>query len=203
VSSLKVCTAEYMISDSNGLGVRRTWLPHIVAEQFLESTKDGEIKLSPDPVTMIDGDLTWFNNSPDRVHVAVNVHRAPRSIIAQNPATVAIHDAWTHRIGTAPSADYPSVTQDTFGGRLQIDRASAAPDAVVFGRFFLDGDDSMTWVDVGEVPPGQSFHFRYLAAVQTPNVWIIPTGDDAGTPRWEAYARWTRLTAWGSPVGSL
>lgn len=198
--SLKVCTAEYMISDQNGIGVRRTWLPHIVAEQFLESTRDGEIKLSPDPVTMIDGDLTWFNNSEDRVKVAVSVHRAPRSIVAQNPATVVIHDAWTHRIGKTPSADYPSVIQDTFGGRLQIDRASVAKDMLQFGRFFLDGDDSTVWVDVGVVPPQQSFHFRYLAAVQTPNIWTIPSEFE---PRWEAYARWARLRAWGSPVGSL
>ena len=32
-----------------------------VAEAFLESVKDGEISRSPDPVTMISGDLTWYN----------------------------------------------------------------------------------------------------------------------------------------------
>lgn len=202
MSSLKLCTAEYMISDTNGIGVRRTWLPHVIAQQFLESTRDGEIKLSPDPVTMIDGDLTWFNNSPDPVRVWVMVHTAPRTIIAQNPATVVIHDAWTHQVGKSPSADFPSVIANTFGGRLQIDRASAAPDKVLFGRFFLDGDDSQTWVDLGVVPARQSFHFRYLAAVQTPNIWIIPTSDDAGTPRWEAHARWTRLVAFGGPVAA-
>jgi hypothetical protein len=200
VTSLKLCTAEYMISDTNGLGVRRTWLPRPIAEQFLESTKDGEIKLSPDPVTMIDGDLTWFNNSPDPQHVWVSVHTAPRTIIAQNPATVVIHDAWTHQIGKSPSADFPTVVSNTFGGRLQIDRASVASDKVQFGRYFLDGDDSVSYVDLGVVPPQQSFHFRYLAAVQTPNVWIIPTGDDTDSPRWEAYARWTRLVALGAPA---
>ncbi|QPX62150.1 hypothetical protein PBI_INDLOVU_35 [Mycobacterium phage Indlovu] len=198
--SLKLCTAEYMISDTNGLGPRRTWLPRVIAEQFLESSKDGEIKLSPDPVTMIDGDLTWFNNSPDPQRVWVLVHTAPRSIIAQNPATVVIHDAWTHRVGRDPMADFPSVAQNTFGGRLQIDRASVAADDILFGRFFFDGDDSQTWVDLGVVPPRQSFHFRYLAAVQTPNTWIVPGPNSDVTPRWEAYARWTRLTAWGSPV---
>jgi len=201
MSSLKLCTAEHMISNTDGLGMSHTWFPRVIAEQFLESTKDGEIKLSPDPVTMIDGDLTWFNNTPDRQQVWVMVHTAPRSIIAQNPATVVIHDAWTHQIGKTPNADFPSVIANTFGGRLQIDRSSAAPDVVKFGRYFLDGDDSQTWVDLGVVPPQQSFHFRYLAAVQTPNVWIIPTSDDAGQPRWEAYARWTRLVAFGSPVG--
>ena len=58
MTSLKLCTAEYMISDVRGIGVRNTWLSQVVAEQFLESTREGEIKLSPDPVTMIDGDLT-------------------------------------------------------------------------------------------------------------------------------------------------
>ncbi|ACF05035.1 hypothetical protein Nigel_32 [Mycobacterium phage Nigel] len=199
-SSLKICTGEYMLSDVRGVGVARTWLPNVIAEQFLESTKDGEIKLAPDPVTMIDGDLTWFNNSNDPVHVAVFVHRAPRSIVAQNPATVVIHDAWSHQVGKSPSADYPSVIQDTFGGRLQVDRASVAKDLLQFGRFFLDGDDSQTYVDLGEVPAKQSFHFRYLAAVQTPGVWTQPSEFE---PRWEAYARWTRLVAIGSPVGAL
>ena len=199
MTSLKLCTAEYMISDVRGIGVRNTWLPQVVAEQFLESTREGEIKLSPDPVTMIDGDLTWFNNSPDPVRVAVLVHRAPRSIVAQNPATVVIHDAWAFQVGKSPSADYPSVIQDTFGGRLQIDRASVAKDLLQFGRFFLDGDDSQTYVDLGTVPAKQSFHFRYLAAVQTPGVWTVPSEFE---PRWEAYARWTRLVAIGSPVGA-
>jgi hypothetical protein len=199
-TSLKICTGEYMLSDVRGVGVARTWLPNVIAEQFLESTKDGEIKLAPDPVTMIDGDLTWFNNSRDPVRVAVMVHRAPRSIVAQNPATVVIHDAWSHQVGKSPSADYPSVIQDTFGGRLQVDRASVAKDLLQFGRFFLDGDDSQTYVDLGEVPAKQSFHFRYLAAVQTPGVWTQPSEFE---PRWEAYARWTRLVAIGSPVGAL
>ncbi|AYP70025.1 hypothetical protein I5G62_gp39 [Mycobacterium phage CRB2] len=201
--SLKLCTGEYMISDTAGLGPARTWLPRVVAEQFLESTKDGEIKLSPDPVTMIDGDLTWFNNSKDRQRVHVLVHRAPRSIIAQSPGTVVIHDAWSHQIGASPEADFPSVIADTFGGRLQIDRASVAADDIQFGRLFLDGDDSQVWVDLGVVPPRQSFHFRYLAAVQTPGIWIVPGSNSDVTPRNEAYARWTRLSALASPVGSL
>jgi len=198
--SLKICTAEYLISDANGLGVARTWLPRVVKQQFLESTKDGEIKLSPDPVTMIDGDLTWFNNSRDFQHVWVMVHRAPRSIVAQSPATVVIHDAWSHRIGETPIADYPSVIQDTFGGRLQIDRASTGRADMQYGRYFLDGDDSQVYVDVGIVPPMQSFHFRYIAAVQTPNIWIAPSEFE---PRWEAHARWTRLIGFASPTGAV
>lgn len=195
--SLKICTAEYLISDSNGLGVGLSWLPRIVAEQFLESTRDGEIKLSPDPVTMIDGDLTWYNNSRDPQRVWVLVNTAPRSIVAQSPATVVIHDAWSHRIGETPVADYPSVIQNTFGGRLQIDRASTGRADMQYGRYFLDGDASQTWQDIGIVPARQSFHFRYIAAVQTPNIWITPSEFE---PRWEAYAHWARLLAFAGPV---
>ncbi|AXN53308.1 hypothetical protein PBI_THONKO_36 [Mycobacterium phage Thonko] len=195
--SLKLCTSEYLISDVNGLGVARSWLPRLVAEAFLESTKDGEIKLSPDPVTMIDGDLTWYNNTRDPQHVSVCVKRAPRTIVAQSPSTVVIHDAMSYRVGEAPSAEYPSVIADTFGGRLQIDRASVARDQLQFGRWFLDGDDSQVWVDLGVVPPRHSFHFRYLAAVQTPNIWTNPSEFE---PRWEAAARWARLLAFASPT---
>lgn len=197
--SLKILTAEHMISDTTGLGLRKTWFPRVVAEQFLESTKDGKITISPDPVTMIDGDLTWFNNSPDAQMVWVQVHRAPRSIIAQSPATVVIHDAWSFRIGKSPSADFPSVIADTFGGRLQIDRSSVAKDQLQYGRYFLNGDDSQAWVNLGEVPAKQSFHFRYLAAVQTPGIWTSPSEFE---PRWEANALWTRLVAMAWPVGA-
>ncbi len=199
-TNLKVCTAEYMISDANGLGVARTWLPNIVAEQRLESTKDGKITIAPDPVPMIDGDLSWFNNSDDRQRVVVLVHRAPRVIIAQSPSTVVIHDAWAHQVGPNPTAGYPSVRADTFGGKLQIDRQSVARDALQFARWYLEGDDSQTYVDLGIVPPYQSFHFRYIASLQTPGTWTVPSEFE---PRWEAFAYWANLLAIASPVGEL
>jgi hypothetical protein len=188
-----------MISNTYGVGMARAWFPRIVAEAFLESTKDGEIKLSPDPVTMIDGDLNWFNQSNVAQAVWVSVHRAPRSIVAQSPATVIIHDAWSWRVGVNPNADFPSVVADTFGGRMQFDRGSVSPDNLQYARYFLDGDDSHAWVDCGVVPAGQELHFRYLAAVQTPGVWTKPANFD---PRWEANAEWCRLQALAWPVMS-
>jgi hypothetical protein len=201
--SLKIQTSEYLISDSRGLGIADTWRPRKLTEAFLESTKDGPIKLSPDPVTMIDGDLTWFNNSRDRQRVAIVVNRAPRSVIVQSPSTVVIHDAVSWMIGEEPEADYPSVAMDTFGGRMQIDRSSVDRNAIQFGRFFLDGEGSQTVIDIGLVQPMHSFHFRYIASVQTPGTWVTPGPDADVEPRWEAYARWTRLVALGSPMGSL
>lgn len=202
--SLKILTSEYMVSDSRGTGIADTWRPRKLTEVFLESTKDGPIKLSPDPVTMIDGDLTWYNNSKDRQRVCVVVNRSPRSIVAQSPSTVVIHDAISWQVGKSPQADYPSVAADTFGGRIQIDRASVDPNKLKFGRLFLDGDGSQFVVDLGQVQPKHSFHFRYIASVQTPGTWVTPGPDaDVSTPRWEAYARWTRLVALGSPMGAL
>lgn len=197
--SIKVCTSEYMLSTVNGLDMRRNWFPAVVAERFLESKKDGQISRSPDPVTMIDGDLTYFNNTPDPVFMTLQVIRAPRSIVAQNPGTVVIHDAWSWAVGRSPTADFPSVIQDTFGGRVQIDRPENAADKLLYGRFFADGDSSQAWVNIGQLESGDSLHFRYLAAVQTPGVWTSPSEFE---PRWEAQARWTRLLAFSMPVGS-
>ncbi|SII08733.1 Uncharacterised protein [Mycobacteroides abscessus subsp. abscessus] len=197
--SIKVCTSEYMLSTVNGLDMRRNWFPSIVAERFLQSKKDGQISRSPDPVTMIDGDLTYFNNTPDPVYITVQVIRAPRSIVAQNPGTVVIHDAWSWAVGKSPTADFPSVIQDSFGGRGQVDRPENAADKLLFGRFFADGDSSQAWVNVGQLDAQDSLHFRYLAAVQTPGVWTTPSEFD---PRWEAQARWTRLLAFAMPIGS-
>lgn len=200
--SLKILTSEYMISDHRGTGIANTWRPRRLTEAFLESTKDGPIKLSPDPVTMIDGDLTWFNDSRDRVKVAVVINRAPRSVVAQSPGTVIIHDATSFAVGRNPQADYPTVTADAFGGRLQVDRQSVDPNKLRFGRFFFDGDGFQTVQEVGIVRPGESFHFRYMASVQTPGSWVQPGTDVDFEAKWEANARWARLVALGSPVGS-
>ncbi|QDF17562.1 hypothetical protein SEA_YAGO84_30 [Gordonia phage Yago84] len=207
--SLKICTAEYMLSDTNGVGMRRGWFPRIVAEAFLGSERDGEIKRAPDPVPMIEGDLTWFNNSPDPQVLAVQVLRAPRTVVTTNPNTVILQDAWTYAVGVSPVADPPTVMQDSTGGRLQLDRAYTPGADLKFGRLFLDTDDSQTLVHIGVVPSVQSMHFRYLCSVQTPGTWTTQgdsgaagaaTGGGAG--RHEAQARWTRLLAIASPVGA-
>lgn len=200
---IKPCTSEYMTADTSGIRMRKSWYPRIVAESYLGETKDGDIEEAPDAVTMIEGDLPWFNNTNDDQVVAVMVHRAPRSIVTTDPCTVVLHDAWSFQVGINPSAEYPSIAQDAFGGRLQCNKASTAADSLAYGRFFLDSDDSQTWVPVGIVPVGQALHFRYLCGVQTPGLWIEPTNtSDGPQPRYEAYARWARLQAWALPVGS-
>lgn len=196
---VKLCTSEYMMSTVRGLGMARHWFPRIVAEAFLESSRDGEIKRSPDPVTMIDGDLSWFNNNPEPQMMFVQIIRAPRSVVIQSPGTVVIHDAWSYAVGESPTADFPSVIQDTFGGKLQFDRPAAASADLKYCRQFFDSDSSTAWVSVGQVNAMESMHFRYLAAVQTPGVWTTPSEFD---PRWEAHARWARLLAFALPVGS-
>lgn len=197
--TLKICTSEYMLGNVRGLGMARHWYPRIVKEAFLQSKKDGTIARAPDPVTMIDDDLTWFNNTDDPQAVSIHILRAPRSIVAQSPGTVVIHDAWSWRVGISPTADFPSVIQDTMGGKMQMDRPSAAAADLLYGRLFYDSHASQAWENLGEVPPGQSLHFRYLAAVQTPGVWTTPSEFE---PRWEASALWARLLAFATPVGS-
>lgn len=199
--SIKPCTSEYMFSTVNGIAPRKRWFPgQPVKEVMLESTKDGEISRSPDPVTMISGDIDFYNNTPDQLAIQVQVFRAPRSIVAQNPSTVLIQDAWSWRKGSDPRADYPSVMQDGFGGRTQIDRPETSAKDLSFGRLFLDGDSSCVWVDCGVLPVGHLLHFRYIASVQTPGTFTSPSEFEG---RWEAHARYTRLRVHAGPVGSM
>lgn len=198
-NNLKICSFEYLLSTVDGLGVATDWLPRVVKQAFLQSTKDGDVSISPDPVTMISGDLSWYNNTDDSQYICVIIHRAPRSITAQSPTTVIIQDAWTTLIspvGTA--ADYPSVDADNMGGRLQIDRPAANPDDLLYGRYFLNMDDSQVYVPVGIVPPTWTFNIQYLTAIQTPGTWIEPTQFNG---EWSATANWARLIALASPVG--
>jgi len=197
MSSLKVLCAEFMLSDNNGLGVRRSWLLRKVAESFTGSTKDGPIQISPDPVTMIDADLYWYNDTPDPQDIWVIVSRAPRSVVVQSPCTVIILEGSSSQIGENPQADYPSMVDDAFGGGIAIDRLEVSSGSLQYGRFFFDGDDTQSYKHVGIVPPGQAFHFWYISAVQTPGLWTEAT--DFVTD-WEADARWVRLIAMAMPV---
>lgn len=197
--TVKLCTAENMLSTGDGMGMARHWYPRPVAEVFLESKKDGEIQRCPDPVIMIDGDLSFYNSAKDAQVLHVQLERAPRSVVAQSPCTVVIHDAVSWQVGKNPTADYPSVTQDTFGGKLQFDRQSVPASDLQYCRAFFDCDSSQVWFNIGKVAPGESLHFRYVASCQTPGVWTTPSEFD---PRWEAQARWARLRAYASPLGS-
>lgn len=197
---IKPCVDSSMIATVRGMGMARAWIPRVIAEAFLESTKDGEISRAPDPVTMIEGDLSWYNATKHPQYVYVDVMRAPRSIVAQSPGTVDIHEAWSIAVGESPAADFPSVTQNSTGGSAQIDRAEVEADKLQYGRLFFDFDSGQVNVPIGVVAPGDSFHFRYLCAVQTPGTWTTPSEFE---PRWEAYARWARLVAVAGPPGSV
>ena len=186
-----------MLATPAGIDLARNWFPRKVREAFLDSTKDGEIKRSPDPVTMIEGDLSFYNSTEESQRMTVVLERSPRTIIAQSPSTVVIHDAVSWAKGESPTADYPSVMQDAFGGRAQIDRPEVAADKLQFGRLFLDSDGTQSVFLIGEVAAGESLHFRYVCSVQTPGTWTSPTEFE---PRWEAYARWARLTAYAEPM---
>jgi hypothetical protein len=197
--SLKICTSEYMISDTNGLGMRLSFFPRVVQEAFLTSTKDGVIQYAPDPVTMIDGSLSWFNNTNDDQMVIVNVHKASRSIVTTNPTTTVIHDAWSFDVSVSPQTDQPSAVQDAGGGRIEIDRQDVPAANVQYGKFFLDIDDYSEVVPIGLVVVGNSLSFRYQAQVQNPGTFTLPS---AYQPDYEADANWARLQAVAWPVGS-
>ena len=196
---IKPCTAENMIADQRGLRMSKSWYPRLVSEAFLGSTKDGEIQRAPDPVPMIEGDVPWFNNTGAPQQVFVQVNRAARRIVAMDPVTVVMHDTWSWQVGKAPSAPRPTIAQDSFGGRLQLNKSSTEPKALKYGMLFLDTDTSHAWVPVGVVEHREALHFRFMTSVQTPGTFIAPTERE---PRYEAYARWARLRVFAAPVGS-
>lgn len=197
--SMKLCVGKHLVSNTTGLGMARTWYPQVIKEAFLGSQKDGDIERSPDPVTMISGDLYVPNNNVGDIFVWVQVHRGPRSIVSTNPVTVVIHDAYSKAVGVNPQAEYPSVGLDQFGGKLQINKASTGSDDLKFGRYFLDCDDTSSDIEIGVIKSGETLQFRYLAAVQTPGVWTEPTGDGP-SPIYKAHANWTRLVALAVPA---
>lgn len=192
--SLKLCTAEYMISDSNGLGFSKSWFPRLVRERFAASTQDGVVDRAPDPIPFIDTDLIWTNTTEEAQHLIMSVHKASRSIVSSNPNTVVLDDAYAWDVGESPSAPRPSSTRNGNGARVKITRAtsSAAP---AFGRFFRDWPDVVAYEEIGQIDPGDSVHFRYMCLFSTPGEWRAAT-----QPRHEAFARWVRLRLWAAPM---
>jgi len=189
--SLKVCTSEFLISDSRGLEFSPGWLPSLVAERMAVSGKDGNVDRSPDQVPFIDSEILWTNSGDDSVHTMVSIHRAPRSIVTSTPNTLVLDDAWTWDIGVSPSAPLPFGTNSGVGIRFQTTQSF---NPVIYTRLFRDFPDSVSYQDLGEVPPGETVHFRYRCLFSTPGNWRAPV-----QPLLLASARWARLRLWSSP----
>lgn len=190
--TVKICTAEWMVSDTGRLGLAPGWFPRLVAERMATSGRDGVVDRAPDPIPFIDAEMTWQNTSGSPQHLYVSVHTASRSLITSNPNTLALDDAVSFDVGVNPRATVPVGVASGVGGRLKTTRGNAA---LQYGRYMTDYEDSVMYVHVGEVPDGQAAQFRYRCLFSTPGEWRA-----AVNPRYEAYARWARLRMFASPM---
>lgn len=189
--SLRICTAEFIVSDSTGTGFSQAWLPFLAADRMATSGKDGNVDRAPDQVPFIDSEILWTNTYADPVHPMVSIHRAPRSLVTSSPNTLVLDDAWTWDIGLSPAAPTPLGTNSGVGVRFQT-RQSAY--SLVYTRFFRDFPDSVSYVEMDAVDPGQTLHFRYRCLYSTPGGWRTPV-----QPLHIAQARWARLRLWIAP----
>lgn len=191
--SLRICTSEHMISTATGTGLSLAWLPHVAAERVAQSARDGAVSHAPDPVPLIDTDLTWTNNTGGLVNLHLQLRRASRTIITSNPNTVVLDDALSWDIGTNPNAPLPSVTANGIGSRLK--KSPKAFGSTVYARVFADFDDWTTFEHLGAAGPDETVHIRYQCVLTTPGEWRL--GD---RPLHEAHARWARLSLFVAPL---
>lgn len=195
--SLRICTAEFMISDSVGTGFSAAWLPTMVAERLATSGKDGDVTQAPDQVEFISSEILWTNATDDPVHAMVSIGRASRSLVTSSPNTLVLDDAWTWDVGLSPTAPTPYGTNSGVGIRWQSKQAF---DSLIYTRFFRDFPDSTSYQDIGAIDPGDSVHFRYRCLFSTPGGWRTPV-----QPLMTAAARYARLRLWTAPwtTGSI
>ena len=189
--SLRICSAEFMVSESSGTGFSSAWIPDMVAEAMLTSGKDGTVDRSPDQVPFIDGELLWTNSYDDPVYAMASIGRAPRSITTSTPNMLALDDAWSWDIGPSPSAPTPYGANNGVGERVVAQPTTLA---VGYLRYFRDFPDAVSYQSLGAVDPGDSVHFRYRCLFSTPGNWRA-----AVQPLFLAYARYARLRLWVSP----
>lgn len=190
--SLRICTAEFMVSSASGTGFSTSWFPRLVAERMATSSRDGTTDRAPDGVAFIDTDILWTNTTGDSQHLHASMHRGSRSFVTSNPNHAMLDDAYTFDIGRSPSAPIPSLTDNGFGGGLTVIQVSK-PSTTAFARLFRDATDWVSNVELGIVEPDETVHLRYRALFTTPGAW----GPESS--RSEMYARWCRLRLWAAP----
>lgn len=190
--SLKICTAENMLSRATGTGFAQSWFPRMVAERMATSTRDGNVDRAPDAIPFIESSILWTNTTDTTQHLSMSVHRASRSLITSTPNLVVIDDAYTYDIGQSPNAPIPAGFDNGVG--LRIKGVPSTTPNNVFARIFRETPDWVSTLEIGAIDPGDSIHLRYRANFSTPGEWRPATN-----PRHEASARWARLRLWAAP----
>lgn len=190
--SIAICSSGWIRSSPAGTGFSDGWLPGAVTERFVTSTKDGDVAQAPDPVVFIDAEDLWTNTTGVDQHVRLSAQRAPRQILANNPNTYTVNDAWSFDVGLSPNAPTPYAANDGIGCRMQF--TPFALNQVNYGRFYRGWVDSMRFDEIGTVKDGESVHIRYQAQFTTPGTWRAPA-QALQTVR----LYWIRLRLWTYP----
>ncbi|WP_280420635.1 DUF7172 family protein [Nocardia carnea] len=189
--SLSICASEAMVSGPAGTGFAGGWMPRIVTERFITSTRDGDVQRAPDPVPFIEGEITWTNTGAAQ-HVWLYTHRAPRVVISTNPNMYTLDDALSWDVAVSPNAPAPWGSQDGVGARMQVTPPAQAQ--ILAAREYRGWDDSIRVDEIGTVLEGETVHVRYAANYTTPGSWRVPAAAGA-----VVRAFWVRLKLFSAP----
>ena len=181
-----------MLSTPLGTGLADAWMPRIVTERFVTSTRDGEVARASDPVPFIQAELSWTNSTGVAQRCWLGTHRAPRQIVAANPNAYVLDDAISWDVALSPNAAEPYAAEDGIGAKIQGTPWSY--NQMHYARMFRAWDDSVRHDVIGTVPPGDTVHVRYAALYTTPGQWRTPSN-----ALQVVRAFWVRLRLWAVP----
>jgi len=168
-------------------------VPQLVADARFDSGADGNITettTAPGKL-LIDGQLSWRNNTPVVHNVVIRVTRRYRHWITSNPNAVQFRDRWTWGIDTAALTE--PITTSIYNG--QVGSANdigtntvAEPNQGLYEQWWGTGCND-EWV--GPINPGSILQVWYRCYVWTPPPW----SDNANlnNPKHLAEAGWTRV----------
>lgn len=190
--SMRICVDEYFTSDLSGLSLGESAVGRSVTASRFESAADGELKRSSEPVTMIEGTVSWRNNTGVDQYVVLLLHFAPRKTVTSNPNAVSISDSWGYDVGSSPRVDAPDHLLGDVFARYRLNDWSDA--GFAYGTRFYDFPDRQLWPHIGVVPAGQAVSAiaRTQTAIQDP--WREPSAS-----YFESYAYWLRMQLWAWP----
>lgn len=199
---MTVCSDASFTTDSQGrLTLADPGKLRVVKTAYQTSSGDGPYTDAPSPgKTMIDIDVSWTNTTGIRQRVMVWLDRAPWTIISTNMSQARLMERWNVAWGTNPRAATPSgVSTEIFSSVLDNPPAwafwwvtSPARPAVSYSS---QNRSSVMMLAPTILEPGQGVNVRYMVTLFTDGQPVV----NGGTPKREAYCRWSQVSVWGMP----
>lgn len=203
------------------LGLDRSAIPRIVAENVKESTGDGphdqqapaSIWPTDKPMErslklLIDQRVHWKNDYGTAVQVQVEIQRARRTMYLSSPNYAFVRERYTTKIGY--DTPYPVLADDPdpallwnteWGGGIDVGIHGEGEGWVPnYGQFRMSTPESSLTMPLRRLEKDQAIDVRFRASLITPYQWWANIPDKDRVAQMYAFSNTIRITAYPEPI---